>query len=93
MPDREHLLELPLHQWSAMDTTLADNKNIIIAGDFSKYVVADRLGMNVELVPMLFGASHRPTGQRGMYAFWRNTAAMIASADNTSLRYLQVLAA
>ena len=93
MPDRQHLLELPLHQWTTMATGLTDNANIVIAGDFSKYVIADRLGMNVELVPMLFGTNRRPTGQRGMYAFWRNTAAMIASADNTSLRYLQVLAA
>ncbi len=57
MPDRQHLLELPLHQWSTMATGLTDNANIVIAGDFSKYVIADRLGMNVELVPMLFGAS------------------------------------
>ncbi len=89
LPDREHLLELPLHQWSTMATALTTGNQIVVAGDFSKYVIADRLGMSVELVPQLFGPNRRPTGMRGLCAFWRNTAAMIASADNTSLRYLQ----
>ena len=94
MPDREHLLELPLHQWSAMDTTLADNKNIVIAGDFRKgYTIADRVGLTVEIVPHLFGTNRRPTGQRGFYLYGRNSATVMRSSDNAPLRYLQVKAA
>jgi predicted phage gp36 major capsid-like protein len=33
--------------------------------------------MSVELVPHLVGANHRPTGQRGLYAYWRNTSAVL----------------
>ena len=46
--------------------------NILVLGDFSNFVVAQRVGMNVELVPHLFGATNnRPTGQRGWFAYAR----------------------
>jgi predicted phage gp36 major capsid-like protein len=28
-------------------------------------------------VPHLFGANRRPTGQRGLYAFWRNNSKVL----------------
>lgn len=40
-------------------------------GDFSNFVVADRVGMTVEFIPHLFGASGRPKGQRGWFAYYR----------------------
>jgi len=43
-----------------------------IFGDFNQFVIADRIGMNVELIPQVFGAAGRPTGQRGIYATWFN---------------------
>ncbi len=52
-------------------TALADNL-ILIFGDFSNYVIADRVGMTVETIPHLFATqNNRPTGQRGFYAFYR----------------------
>jgi HK97 family phage major capsid protein len=45
--------------------------NILVLGDFSNFLVAQRVGMTVELVPHLFGASQRPTGQRGWFAYAR----------------------
>ena len=46
--------------------------NVLIFGDFSNYVIADRVGMTVETIPHLFAtANNRPTGQRGFYAFYR----------------------
>jgi HK97 family phage major capsid protein len=35
------------------------------------YTIVDRVGMQVELIPHLFGANRQPTGQRGLYAFAR----------------------
>jgi hypothetical protein len=32
------------------------------------------------VIPTLFGASQRPTGQRGFHMFWR-TAAKVTAAD------------
>lgn len=46
--------------------------NILVVGDFSHYLVAQRAGMNVELVPHLVDTTNnRPTGQRGLYAWVR----------------------
>lgn len=60
---------------SAMDSgfdAAADADNFLaILGDFSQYYIVDRIGMNVELVAHLMGANQRPTGQRGLYAYWR----------------------
>lgn len=44
---------------------------VLYYGDFSNYVIADRIGMTVELIPHLVGANQRPTGQRGWYAYYR----------------------
>jgi HK97 family phage major capsid protein len=48
------------------------SSNRLVVGDFSNYVVAQRQGMNVELVPQLFDVTNnRPTGQRGWFAYAR----------------------
>jgi HK97 family phage major capsid protein len=58
---------------SAMDTaTTTSGKNIMVIGDPKAFTIVDRIGMNVELVPLVIGASQRPIGQRGLYAYWRN---------------------
>ncbi|MCF3939076.1 phage major capsid protein [Gordonia tangerina] len=76
------LLGKPVGEAEAMDGTInpavtADNF-LLVFGAFSHgYVVADRLGMAVELVPHLFGANRRPTGQRGWYAHYRTGAGVV----------------
>lgn len=55
--------------WSASAT--ADNFALLF-GDFSNYVIADRIGMTVEFIPHLFHTTNnRPSGQRGWYAHYR----------------------
>ena len=44
----------------------------LLFGDFQHFLIVDRLGMSVELVPHLFGTQGRPTGQRGVLAIWAN---------------------
>ena len=47
--------------------------NILTVGDFSNYVIAQRAGMTVELIPFLLGlTNNRPTGQRGFFATARH---------------------
>ncbi|MGH3444618.1 MAG: phage major capsid protein [Nocardioidaceae bacterium] len=47
-------------------------------GDFRAGVtIVDRIGTTVELVPHLFGANHRPTGQRGLYMRFRTGADVV----------------
>jgi HK97 family phage major capsid protein len=67
------LLGRPDYVSEAMDssiTALADNL-VLIFGDFSNYVVVDRLGTRLSYIPHLFGANGRPTGQSGWHAYVR----------------------
>ena len=62
-----------------MVTTTTTGSKIMIAGDFrTGYTIADRVGMSAELIPHLFGATRLPTGQRGLYAYWRTGANVVA---------------
>lgn len=82
------LLGQRLEEVSSMDDSIdaaADN-DILLYGDFGKYLIVDRIGMSVELVPHLFGANGRPTGQRGWYAHWRNGAGVL---DANAFRLLR----
>lgn len=61
--------------------------NLMVLGDFKNYLVAQRAGMNVELVPHLFGTTNnRPIGQRGWYA-WARVGA--DSINDLAFRLLQ----
>ena len=65
-------------EWSSMSTaTTTTGEKVLLYGDFDEFRVVDRLGMNIELVPHLFGASQRPTGQRGLYAYWRTGSGVL----------------
>lgn len=86
----ERLLGKPVYEAEAMDgviTALAANP-VLIVGDFSNYVIADRVGMNVEFVPQLFDPSTgRPTGQKGWFAHYRVGA---DSVNDAAFRLLDV---
>jgi len=66
------LIGYPAHELSTMTADAGEGDRYIVFGDFSQFLIVDRIGMSVELVPHLFGANRRPTGQRGLYAIWRN---------------------
>ncbi|AQZ71119.1 hypothetical protein BKM31_44735 [[Actinomadura] parvosata subsp. kistnae] len=67
------LLGRPVYESSAMDGTLAaaSTNDILLCGDFSQYLIVDRVGMTVAYEPLVKGANQRPTGEVGWYAFWR----------------------
>jgi len=67
------LLGRPALESEEMATGSTSGTNLLVYGDWSHYVIADRVGMTVEFVPHLFGAATpgRPTGQRGWYAYYR----------------------
>jgi HK97 family phage major capsid protein len=80
------LLGYDAYESSDMDAVLpnaaatADNFGLLF-GDFSNYVIVDRVGMSVELIPHLFAtANNRPSGQRGFYAHWRTGAEVVNTA-------------
>jgi HK97 family phage major capsid protein len=67
------LLGYSVYNSSAMDSTRVSGSNddIIVLGDFSNYVIVDRVGMSVLYEPIVKGSNQRPTGQGGWFAFWR----------------------
>lgn len=77
----QELLGYPLLENSAMDdsTTInaaaTEDNFIIVLGDWSNYLIVDRVGLNFELVPHLFATgNNRPSGQRGFLAWGRTGA-------------------
>jgi HK97 family phage major capsid protein len=72
-----NLLGYPAYEASTMTGTTATGVKFLILGDFSRYVIIDRVGLDVEVIPHLVGTNHRPTGQRGLYAYFRNGAKVV----------------
>lgn len=61
--------------------------NLLIVGDWRNYLVAQRAGMNIELVPHVFDVTNnRPTGERAWYA-WARVGA--DSINDLGFRLLQ----
>jgi HK97 family phage major capsid protein/HK97 family phage prohead protease len=56
---------------------VATSAKFLLFGDFSRFVIVDRVGLSVEVIPHLVGTNHRPTGQRGLYAYWRNGSKVV----------------
>ena len=79
-----NLLGYPAWQSSAYTNALTAGTKLITFGDFKQFLIVDRIGMNVEVVPHIMGASRRPTGSRGLYCYWRNTSkVLVAGAFKT----------
>ena len=71
----ERLLGLPVYESSSVIATVTTGSNILLAGDFSEYVIYDRVGVEMRYVPVVMDATTaRPTGQAGWFAFWRTGA-------------------
>lgn len=81
----ETLIGYPVRKASTVGTsTIPSTAGAVwaILGDFSRYVIVDRVGLQVRVIPDLFGgtaAVHYPTGQSGLVAYWRNSAGVIDS--------------
>lgn len=89
------LLGYPAHKWSAYSSAVTTSASTVMTiGDFSQFLIADRVGMSVELIPHLFATNaNRPSGSRGLYAYWRNTSkvltpGLLANSAFVSLKLL-----
>ena len=51
-----------------------------LLGDFSRFLIVERIGLQIELIPHLLGANRRPTEERGLYAYFRNRSKVIDAA-------------
>jgi HK97 family phage major capsid protein/HK97 family phage prohead protease len=68
----------PAFEVSTMSGNIASGQLALLQGDFKQYLIVDRVGMGIELIPHLFGPTNRyPTGQRGILAIWFNNAQVL----------------
>ena len=71
MTNGKELFDLPVVRSSTMLSATTSGNHIAVLGDFSQYIVYDRLGVNVEFIPNVVDGSGVPTGQRGLVAYKR----------------------
>jgi HK97 family phage major capsid protein len=71
-----------IHENSSMDGTLtgAAADYLVLSGDFRQFAIVDRVGTTVEVIPNLVGPNRRPTGQRGLF-MWFRTGSDVLVAD------------
>ena len=72
--------QYPMNDYMEDITAGTGTQPFLVVGDFRGYVVAQRAGMMVELIPHLVGTNNRPTGQRGWFAWARVGADVVNSA-------------
>jgi HK97 family phage major capsid protein len=83
------LLGRPVYEQSAFPdfTGTTGVANIMVVGDFRNYVIFDRVGSRVELIPHLFHTdTNLPRGQRGLI-YWFRTGA--DSVNDNAFRLLR----
>ena len=74
------LLGKPAYEASAQSGTFTTGQLIAVIGDFGRYYkIIDRVGLSIEVIPHIFGVAqgNLPTGQRGLFAYWRVGAKVI----------------
>ena len=83
------LLGKPAYEATAQSGAFTTGQLIGVVGDFNYYKIIDRVGLNVEVIPHLFGAAqgNLPTGQRGLFAYWRVGAKVL---DANAFRTLKL---
>jgi HK97 family phage major capsid protein len=72
------MLDYPVNVASAMSTGVTTgSEKVLILGDFGRgFVIVDRIGLNVELDPLVRDGNGKLTGARALYAYFRNTSAL-----------------
>ena len=80
--DPPNFLGRGFEEASAMSGSITTGQDVLLYGDFAKYVVTDVIGGTaLEYIPNLFDvATGRPTGQRGYHLWWR-TGGDVVDAD------------
>lgn len=83
-----NLLGDSLEEASDMSGTITTGNKVLLYGDFSRYLIVDRIGLTTEFIPNVFDQSTaRPTGQRAWLAHWRWNS---TAADPNAFRVLSL---
>lgn len=71
MAERNALLGSPWVSASSVTSTTTSGNVLIVLGDFSRFLIYDRLGTSLEYIANVVDGSGVPTGQRGLVAHKR----------------------
>jgi HK97 family phage major capsid protein len=81
-----NLIGYPANESSGLAASLATTTKLAVLFDPSYFVIVERVGMDIELIPHLFDATtNYPTGRRAIYAMWRNTGRVFDIAGGVTL--------
>jgi HK97 family phage major capsid protein len=80
------LIGYPAYENSVMDATVTNGNDILIFGDFSKFIIVDRVGMSLEVNPHVVDGDGKSTFQRALMAFWRNGSKVLVDDAFRKLR-------
>ncbi|RHW25455.1 phage major capsid protein [Nocardioides immobilis] len=88
------LLGRAINENSNMDSTVTTTgavSNFVLAyGDWKQFVIVDRIGTTLELLPNLVGTNRRPTAQRGAFLWFRTGSDVLVT---NAFRLLDVASA
>lgn len=77
------LIGYPAYEATGMSSGVTTSGSTVMTiGDFNYFAIVDRAGMNVEFIPHLFSSGNLPLGQRGLYAWWRNSSQVLAPVSD-----------
>lgn len=81
------LLGYGAYESSAMSSTYTTGQKIAVLGDFSQFLIADRVGLTTEYIPHVFGlTTAMPRGERGVFAYWRvGSGVLVTNAFRVTL--------
>jgi len=82
------LIGYPAYEWSDYSSAVTTpTSTVATIGDFNQFMIIDRIGMSVEVIPHMFHTSNNlPSGQRGLFAYWRNTSDVTVAAAFRHIR-------
>jgi HK97 family phage major capsid protein len=86
MMEKGALLGSPWVSASSVTSATTSGNVLIVLGDFSQFVIYDRLGTQLEFMPNVVNSSGLPTGQRGLVAHKRVGSGV---SDVNAFRFLK----
>jgi HK97 family phage major capsid protein len=73
------LFGYPVYESASIPSTQTAALTVGAFCDPKTFYIVDRVGMDVEFIPVIFGSNqgNMATGQRALYAYWRNACAPV----------------
>lgn len=76
--DPDRLLGKPAHEASAMAGDMTEENLVLIYGNFQFFLIAEKIGMTVELDPHVRDTNGKWTGDRALLMHYRNSSVILA---------------